>query len=296
MKSQEHPKLNIQQIFGEIFCAAWQHRIAILKLALPFVLIATAILGLFPHILLIFENHILDPDQLRNLNLLEHPSLSNIGAYILYQIPGPALFGWSVLLYLLWAHAFFLIHHQKIEWPFSNQQWLKRYAHLALYGVLYLAFAIIGWTIVMVFEVSPWGELKILMVPVGIALGFFLFYLLLRLSFYEVGIIVGESEPFPFSWRLLRGNLLRVLVLLAAIEIVSLGLLLFVVRIFRFSGGMDQHPASLFFIAFLFTAFYALWTILKAIFKVKVYGALTVVEKPAEKIAPKKPAPKDKKV
>ena len=291
MDPNERPKLHIRQTFGEIFSALWHQRVDLFKLALPFVLIGTAILGVMPEILLSFQDFFSKESQ---SYLLSQPSLSNLGQYILRYIPDLHLLGWEVVLYILWIHGFFLIHAQKIEWPFSNKLWLIRYGNLALYGVLYWALSALGMMVITAIT-QPDREIWIwvtIFMSFGTAMMFVLIYTLLRLSFYEVGILLGHPDPFPFSWRLLKGNLLRLLVLLSAIELTSLGILLFMVRVFQFSGGVHQHPIPLFFTCFLFSCVYGISLLFNATLKAKAYQILAPKPVAKKAVTPLKVSPK----
>jgi len=104
----------------------------------------------------------------------------------------------------------------------------KRLGRLLLYTLLIIAIALVPviFGVALVFLMHMAFNSIEIDVSAGILVGIFLFYILLRLSLIYPLVSIDHPTPVSTSWRMLKGNVLRLLGLLLLIGLKIIGIFL----------------------------------------------------------------------
>ena len=232
MVSPRRIKLPLKQVVCDTFTLMHLHRVDLAKLALPFILFFTWMVGA------------------STPGVINH--LSAIFLHMEYHTTHLSIQGSWLVFMAFWMHALYLVQHDKLEWPLSSFSWLKRYAFLTLYGLAYvfllLGMQLIPFGIFFLFKDFFLNHAILLIlfaVPLTIIWALIVFYALIRFSFFGVGVVMDIPSALSFSWRFLKHNVMRVLVLRLGLYFTLSILTAMVLRItFAFLSTFPQNSIT----------------------------------------------------
>lgn len=268
MLSPRRIKLPLKQVVVEAFTLMRHHRVDLMKLALPFILFFT------------WMAWAVSRDMAQPLTFLfrweYHPQYISIhGSWFLFMV--------------FWMHAFFLVQKDTLEWPLSSFTWVKRYAFLTLYwlayGFLLVGMQLIPFGIFFLFQGFFLNHLMLLFlfaVPLAMVWGLIVFYALIRFSFFAVGVVMDIPSALAFSWRFLKGNVMRVLVLWLGVYL-SFSLLFSLVlalTVSVFHPTATPNPITASTVGFVMALWSTFVLALSACLDVAIYRALIPPQKP----------------
>lgn len=146
-----------------------------------------------------------------------------IFAGTVYQIA----YGVAMISLYINGYRYAVLKDRKDKWFTMNfkMRWIKMLLYMILIGILSGLYLTIVGAIIVGFHFA--SQSIALDVILGIIAAVIAIYLLLRIALYPTIISIDRSGPLSNSWRLMKGNLLRLLGLfiLVAVTILVVGII-----------------------------------------------------------------------